>query len=359
MSERFVSGVHLTRTDEAVAEVAELVGRAGGAVGLSGVVDDLNRDGYLVRFRRPGRAVDRCIAFDRFDQVTTQWYPQGISTSADSSDTEDIDGRALVVITWYSKSGRGVRLTFLDVETHQYRHVLVVVPEFTSRGRFRIRPLQVHAGGVVWFGPYLHIAATSNGFITCRADDIVSIPDAAAHPDRHGIGVEGDRLATAGYRYVIPVRFRHRAFSDEGVPKLRYSSLSLDRSETPYSLMTAEYGRRDQTTRVARFPLDHATALPETGDDGCQRPVLLTDAALMGMQGLVRVKGTYYATVSHGTAVQGSVYVGRPGAFRRHRLATPIGPEDLSYWPSRDELWSVSEHPRRRYVYAMRRARFR
>jgi hypothetical protein len=30
-----------------------------------------------------------------------------------------------------------------------------------------------------------------------------------------------------------------------------------------------------------------------------------------------------------------------------------MGPEDLSYWPSRDELWSLSEHPHRRWVFAM------
>ena len=53
----------------------------------------------------------------------------------------------------------------------------------------------------------------------------------------------------------------------------------------------------------------------------------------------------------------GSVYVGRPGAWRRHRWAVPMGPEDLTYWPSTDGLWSLTEHPRRRWVFAMRRSR--
>ena len=40
------------------------------------------------------------------------------------------------------------------------------------------------------------------------------------------------------------------------------------------------------------------------------------------------------------------------------QLATlPPGPEDISYWPSRDQLWSLSEYPGRRYVYSMDRRR--
>ena len=62
-------------------------------------------------------------------------------------------------------------------------------------------------------------------------------------------------------------------------------------------------------------------------------------------------------TTSHGPWKPGSVYVGEPGAWRRHRWAVPMGPEDLAYWPSRDELWSLSEHPRRRWVFSVRRSR--
>jgi hypothetical protein len=35
----------------------------------------------------------------------------------------------------------------------------------------------------------------------------------------------------------------------------------------------------------------------------------------------------------------------------------PVGVEDLSYWPSEDRLWSLSEYPGRRFVFAMDRAR--
>ena len=42
------------------------------------------------------------------------------------------------------------------------------------------------------------------------------------------------------------------------------------------------------------------------------------------------------------------------GSFPR---ALPVGPEDISYWPSTDLLWSLTEYPGRRFVFAMERAR--
>ena len=50
--------------------------------------------------------------------------------------------------------------------------------------------------------------------------------------------------------------------------------------------------------------------------------------------------------------------VGEPGAFRHHKWAAPMGPEDISWDHDSDLLWSVTEHPRRRWVYAMRRSWF-
>lgn len=75
-------------------------------------------------------------------------------------------------------------------------------------------------------------------------------------------------------------------------------------------------------------------------------------------QGATVARGDHYLTVSRGPKMPGTVYVGQPGRFRRHRFAAPIGPEDIAYWPSTDTLWSVTEHPRRRWIYAMKRSRF-
>ena len=88
--------------------------------------------------------------------------------------------------------------------------MLLVVPDQTWRG-LRLKPLMVHAGGLVWCGPYLHVAGTKRGLFTCLVDDIIRLEDT-------------DR--SFGYRYVLPVRFAYSAEASEGVEQMRYSFLS-------------------------------------------------------------------------------------------------------------------------------------
>ena len=52
------------------------------------------------------------------------------------------------------------------------------------------------------------------------------------------------------------------------------------------------------------------------------------------------------------------IFAGRPGSMRERRWALPMGPEDLTYWPSTDRIWSVTEHPRRRWILSMDRRWF-
>ena len=87
-------------------------------------------------------------------------------------------------------------------------------------------------------------------------------------------------------------------------------------------------------------------------------PLALEDGGVPGMQGAAVVDGTWFVTTSRGRYRLGSVWVGRPGALREHRWQLPVGPEDITYWPERDQLWSLSEYPGARYVYAMPRSRF-
>ena len=353
-------GVHLVRTDENVDEIDALAARLGGRVGLAGIASDLDRRGR--RGFAPGRAVRRAITWDAADRRDPRWWPQGISTSADASDTEDVEGRRMLVVSWYAKAlpgdplVHGSRVTFLDLETRRYRHVLLVVPVMTE-GVLSLEPLQVHAGGIVWCGPYLHIAATARGVISCRVDDLLRVPDDGAG-DPLRLGVDADGVSSYGYRYVLPVRFAYRAVTDDGLERLRYSFMSLDRGATPPELVVGEYGGNAQTHRLARFPLDPDTLFLAEGEDGVSRPLLLDDGGVVRTQGAAIARGQWYLTRSTGPWVPGSVYVGQPGSFRRYRWATPMGPEDIAWWPSTDLLWSVSEHPRRRWVYAMKRSWF-
>jgi hypothetical protein len=231
------------------------------------------------------------------------------------------------------------------------------VPVLDEAGRLVLEPLHVHAGGIVWAGDHLHIAATSKGFVTARVDDVMRVSGDDDRPDE--IGVVDGRVASYGHRYVLPVRFRYQAHADRGHRRLRHSFLSLDRRSDPPGLLAGEYGRRrGQTTRLARYDLDPRTWLLSTDDDGWSRPMSLAEDGPVRMQGAVVAGDRHLLTVSNGPWLPGSVYAGRPGSFVEHRGALPMGPEDLSWWPSTDLVWTVTEHPWRRWVVAMRRSWF-
>ena len=130
-------GIQLVRTSENVEEIDALATRLGGRVGLEAVLDDLDRRGR--RTLAPGRKVHRAWTWDRHDRRDPQWWPQGVTTSADASDTEEIAGRSVVAVAWYAKAlpgdehGQGSRVSFLDLATRRYRHVLLVVPRLQDR----------------------------------------------------------------------------------------------------------------------------------------------------------------------------------------------------------------------------------
>jgi hypothetical protein len=358
-------GVHLRRTDENVREIEALAAVLGGRVGIDGVLDDLNRQArrtFLLGRWRLGQAVDWGFAWDDEDRADERWWPQGVSTSADASDTEDIGGRHVLAVSWYAKDESGVRITFVDLAGLRYRHVLLVVPVLDQHGALTLRPLRVHAGGIVWNGPYLHVAATARGLVTCRVDDLMYVPDLRGSRAWDRLGLDGEQVASYGYRYVLPVRFSYRAYADADDPPLRYSFLSLDRGGERPVLVAGEYGQTGQTTRLARYHLEPDTLMLQTGEDGYARPIGIDERGVVRMQGASIVDGRYHVTVSHGPWKPGSVYVGQPGdpdsPWVEHRLATPMGPEDIAYWPSTDRFWSVSEHPHRRWVFSMKRSRF-
>lgn len=334
--------VHLERDEERVEEIDLLAASAGGRVGLEGVLADLDR-----RARRqpaPGRAVRWAVALDVRDSLTLRWWPQGITTSADRDDAETFAGREVVLTSSYSKKLRGVghgsRLTVFDVTERdhvRYRHVLLVEAVVTD-GEVALRPVSIHAGGIVWHGSFVHVAGTARGLFTFRLDDVVRL----AEP-------------LLGHDYVLPMRYRYRAVTAQGEQRMRYSFLSLDRSGDEHELVAGEYGRGEQTTRVIRYALDPGTGLLSTDPAGASRPRSLDLGGIEQMQGAVSVDGLLHVTQSLGRRRRGSLWVGRPGDFTEHRHALPQGPEDLCYWPSTNQLWGVSEHPVLRYVFTLDR----
>lgn len=357
-------GVHLERTADTVDEVAALHDRAASWTGLPTLLNDLK---WRLRHapvlpRLVGRKVHRAWAWNAYDQRDPQWYPQGVATAHDAPEVAVVEpGRRVLVATWYSKGTdgvkRGSRLTFVDLDQRRYRHVILVVPSFDEHGNLSMSPLNVHAGGVVWAGGWLHVAATGRGFVSAHVDDLMRVVGPDGAPDEFGVTERG--IASFGHRWVLPVRATYRAVADEGHEKLRYSFLGLDPTSQPPALVAGEYASSpDASTRLARFDLDPTTYELVRGADGTSRPVAVDGGGVLRMQGAVQAHGRLHVSTSNGQWGPGTVWTGTPGSLRPHRWALPMGPEDLAWSPPDDHLWTVTEHPHRRWIVSMRRASF-
>lgn len=323
--------IHLRRTDEHARAIDALARKYGGRVGLDGVLANLERQARAVD--APGTLVSRAFGWEERDNHDGRWWPQGISWSSDWD-----PGEGILATSSYAKASLGLaagsRVTLVDHATLRYQHVLLVRPRRTLVGP-RWRPLRVHAGGLVWAGPYLHVAGTRRGILTCLIDDVIEVAPSAA---------------TLGHRFILPVRFAYAAAAGN----MRYSFLSLDRSVEPAELISGEYGRGTMTTRLVRYRLagNHLAA----DSRGISPPSLFDGGGVSNMQGAVTVDGTWYITRSRGPATLGELHVGPIDRLVTHRDALPVGPEDITYWPAHDELWSQSEYPGRRYVFAIKRS---
>ena len=336
--EAFVSGVHASGS--------------GTRVGLEGVLLDLNRVARPAYFTRS--AATRAFRWDEEDDASARWWPQGITSSADAGPDEEYAGRRLVLTSAYSKKldgvSKGARISVLDVTDEaevRYRHVLLVDARTEPAG-VTLRPVNAHAGGIVWRGRTLHVARTAQGLLTFDLDDIVRLED---------------RSLAHGYRYVLPLRGSHvPAPTDvdvkaegQGTP-LRYSFLSLGRDRGVVSLLAGEYGHGRMTRRLVRFGLDPLGRL--TVVDGVSQGHLVDAKGPARMQGAVSVDDRLHVVTSNGKRGKGSLWVGAPGALRRHARVLPPGPEDITWWPSRDELWTPTEYPGTRLILALDRKRF-
>lgn len=314
-------------------------------VGLRGVLNDTNR--VARRVAVPSAAAVDGMTWEPRDQDSACWWPQGITTSADATGTEDgtYAGRSVVITSWYAR-GRlgkflGSRLSVIDgvdEPTHGYRHVLLMEPTKKWRLLRPFKPVRIHAGGIVWFGQHLYVAGSSQGLRVFRLDDLIRVRN---------------RLLSRGYRYVLPQLTAYTADHDEGARNMTYSFLSLDHDGAVPHLVAGEYGRKGGTHRLMRFPLDPETGLLRSDERGWAVPAEFYDRQVERMQGATIVGDTWIITASAGEGVSGDLWVGRPGGYTRHRGVLPTGPEDVTHWPQRRQVWTLTEWPGRRWVFGL------
>jgi hypothetical protein len=325
---------------------------------------------------------------------TVEWTPQGITTVADAQDDKLWGTAEPIIVGWYNASAddKGVRISFINPHSSKYQHVLLVYPTINSAGNasyMSVRNQQdadgtsLHAGGLTWYGNYLYVADTRRGFRVFDMRYIFDLKAAGAQgdtSDKNQIGRHDGVFYAHAYRYVMPQVAAYTSNGGQvtdvttctagGSP--HFSFVGLDRTGTDH-LNTGEYCNGttgDLAGRVASWPLNGANGTPLLAADGLWRADKAFRLPVPNVQGAVSHGGTWYLNRSHGpdvpeqndngdllktAAPSGSTGVlGTP-----QRITAGIGNEDLSYWPaygnggvSGDVLFTVTEHPGKRMVYA-------
>lgn len=294
--------------------------------------------------------------WSRRDVRDREWWPQGIDIQDD-----------VVAVSWYAKPRGGnevaTRLSFIDLSAPtrpRYHHVLLVESEADGSGDVGFSPIAVHAGGIAWIGDRIHVADTFGGLRVFRVGDILRVapPRGLRAWLRRALerrrGVLHRRDTALGFDHVLPQSGGYGADTPDCLRRMRYSFVSLEHDAEAPHLVAGEYRNADDQGRLVRMPID-----PATGDVRFPQPdapLSLDDVHephVERMQGVCVVDGTWFITTSQGTRRGGDLWVGVPGELTRHRGVLPRGPEDLAREPGTRRLWSVTEQPGARWIYAL------
>lgn len=299
------------------------------------------------------------------DNNTNQWWAQGVTSTYDAYAGSGLTpgGRQLLVASWYDRDqeqeddnvNKGARISVLDRATAEYRHVLLVVPSGTSSSpTFTIA--NTHAGGLAWYGRYLHVSDTDG----IRVFDMSRIWQVRTSIE-NAIGATADGYGAYGYKYVVPQVHRYERNTAN---MFRYSSVAVDRTTSPDTLVATEYRKPGDSSQAAArtvtYSFDEGSGLLNEPTNRVAPARAAWRIGVDSLQGGVFVNNRLYLSQSDGrnpfsTSDRGDVYRYTPssGQIRRWADHLPIGTEDLSFWAGRGELWTTAEYPELRGLYAL------
>ncbi|HEU0206394.1 MAG TPA: hypothetical protein VFQ74_06860 [Pseudolysinimonas sp.] len=329
--------VHGEQPDDALIDELAAGHRRLGIAGLLRAPGQSARPG-----RVPAPAAVEGFRWGLVDQWSRRWWPQGIEVLAGHGARDD----DVLLVSWFAQQRRGTtqgaRISVVDrrdPRRPRYHHVLLVEPVRAGSG-IRMRPVDIHAGGLAVVGDRLSVAATYGGLRTFRLGDILCL---------RGRG-------PFGYRHVLPQsghqRLRGGDNDGAGDTRMRFSFVSVERGSEGGAdhLVVGEFGPESNGRRLGRIPLAPASQRAEVID--------LHEPGIPRMQGAAVIDGTWFVSASQGV-MPGDLWVGSGGTWVRHPAVLPPGPEDLTASHDGRRLWSLSEYPRQRWVFAMDAAHWR
>ncbi|ROT32814.1 hypothetical protein EF879_06395 [Micromonospora sp. HM5-17] len=334
-------------------------------VGVATVLDDGNRAMTTCNSEElaalpiaPTATTKWC--FNTEDATTEAWAPQGLTSSGDADDDGAWGAKRAILSGWvYANTAHAryndAKVAFIDYTNPNapvYRWVYLVDPNSTGSN---FTAAKTHIGGMVWYGDKLIVNAVGNGSVALRVFSMSHILRTTSSAARIGKGSDG--WAAYGYKYVMP-QIGYYTYSsgacsmssDTAVPC--FSSISLDRSTSPDSLVTAEYFS-DQTKRgrLIRYPFGADFLLPASAT-----PTEAYASAVGNQQGVLSFNGRWYVAHSSAT-LHGQLWRftpdGTPGVSKTctidgatTRTCWSLHPEALTYWFETGMVWSITEWSR-------------
>ena len=299
-------------------------------IGIAGLLRSRGRRARPGRV--PGAAAIEGFRWGLLDGCSQRWWPQGIELLDGHREGRD----DVLLVSWFAQQRRGTtqgaRITVVDRRDRRrprYHHVLLVEP-WRDGSVVRMRPVNIHAGGLALVGNLLYVAATFDGLRSFELGDILRV---------RGSG-------PFGYRHVLPQSGRERLVGGEGDGWMRFSFVSRERDSSGSSgyLVVGEFGLEAHSRRLGRVPIGDLAERVEVID--------VHEPGIPRMQGATVVDGTWFVSSSDGLKPS-DLWVGSGGAWVRHPGVLPPGSEDLSASLDGRRLWSLSEYPRQRWVFVM------
>ncbi|MFF5183078.1 hypothetical protein ACFY30_04710 [Streptomyces sp. NPDC000345] len=287
---------------------------------------------------------------------TEGWRAGAVTTSGDADD-DGFWGSNRVILSGWSRTGgtaadRGLaRVAFVDADDLDhlsYTWVLLAVPVDGGRD---YRGLASHVSGMVWYQDKLLVTADDGDVSALYVYDMNRVQRADVTGE--AVGRVAGGWSAHGYRFVLPAVGSYRL--DGGADSPRPTTVSLDRSTAPDSLVAGEWtlDGGDRTARLWRYPFSTAggqEGLLAADADGRVRASEAYKTKLTGVRGVLSYDGEWYvsraaaARERHGVlwrqTTEGAK-AAKCGAAGSHACWSGLT-ESLSYWAETGEVWTQS-----------------
>jgi len=296
----------------------------------------------------------KSMCWDADRAGTTTWSPQGITTSGDA-DNDGLWGDDKIILSgWHGTDALGryndariQAINYNNPASPSYRMFYLGVPNSTGSS---FSAAQAHMGGMAWYGDKIYVTAegsTSTAIRVFSTKHILQMTDTTSN----AIGKTSGGYAAYTYKYaMMQVGYYTYAggtcsmSSDTGVPC--FSSMSLDRSTSPASVVTTEYFS-DQSLhgRLYRYPMGTDYLLAASSGTVAATEALRSSVG--NMQGVLSNNGKWYVAHSSAT-INGQLWSQTTAASKAATCGSTsacwaVHPEALTYDWSTGLVWSQSE----------------